>query len=239
MKFKEWFEKMAETNGIKNFSSEEFTRYFKKWRRETQNSEPPQELWDDVIDSLKIVQRLRDKFGRSITILSSYRSPAYNNAVGGAKFSRHKKFDALDITVSGIDPKVVYAQLKEWRDCGCFVGGLGLYVRSGFVHIDTRGENALMDIPAEMIYAAIAVLYAAQVASTRFSISKLEKAADICEQDRVRLNNKIDKYQKSYLTIRSEIDILRTPCLEKNCEREKFIRAATKKSFIQPVTPQD
>jgi uncharacterized protein YcbK (DUF882 family) len=142
MQFKTWFEGMATQKGIENFSSGEFTRYFKKWRGDVQNESPPQELWTNIVDALVIVQRLRTKFGRSITILSSYRAPGYNAKVGGAKYSRHKKFDALDIVVKGIDPKEVYAQLKEWRDCGCFVGGLGLYVKSGFVHIDTRGEKA-------------------------------------------------------------------------------------------------
>ena len=142
LKFKDWFSAMAKQYKITNFSSREIESYFRRWRKTTQNSEPPQELWGNIIDTMVIVQRLRAHFDMPITILSSYRSPAYNNAVGGAPFSRHKQFDALDIRVSGVNPKEVYAQLKEWRDCGCFVGGLGLYVSSSFVHIDTRGTNA-------------------------------------------------------------------------------------------------
>jgi uncharacterized protein YcbK (DUF882 family) len=88
------------------------------------------------------VDELRDSFGKSCTILSSYRSPDYNKAVGGASSSQHLEFTALDIAFDGISPQRVYDRLLEWRKAGKFTGGLGLYLSSGFVHIDTRGRNA-------------------------------------------------------------------------------------------------
>ena len=140
--FKKWFDKMAEAEGIKNFSASEFTNYFVRVRNGGRNSIPSERIWNNIVPALRIVQRLRMEFGQPITILSSYRSPTYNLAIGGAKFSQHKNFCALDIVVKGVSPEDVDAKLKHWRDCGCFVGGIGLYVTSGFVHIDTRGENA-------------------------------------------------------------------------------------------------
>jgi uncharacterized protein YcbK (DUF882 family) len=75
-------------------------------------------------------------------ILSSYRSPAYNRTVGGAALSQHLQFNALDIAFAGVSANRVYERLLQWRREGRFVGGLGYYPSSGFVHIDTRGRNA-------------------------------------------------------------------------------------------------
>ncbi len=49
----------------------------------------------------------------------------------------------LDITFDGISPQRVYDRLLEWRKASQFTGGLGIYPSSGFVHIDTRGRNAI------------------------------------------------------------------------------------------------
>jgi uncharacterized protein YcbK (DUF882 family) len=106
------------------------------------NSLPSRLLWKNIVPALRIVDELRDSFGKSCTILSSYRSPDYNKAVGGASSSQHLEFTALDIAFDGISPQRVYDRLLEWRKAGKFTGGLGIYPSSGFVHIDTRGRNA-------------------------------------------------------------------------------------------------
>jgi uncharacterized protein YcbK (DUF882 family) len=135
--FTEWFN----TLGIRHFSASEFTEYFQVHRRGVTNSEPPRELWPNIVPTLRIVDDLREHFGKPITLLSSYRSQAYNAAIGdAAPKSLHKQFKALDISVSGKTPKQVFKVLSQWRDAGRFKGGLGLY--PSFVHIDTRGTNA-------------------------------------------------------------------------------------------------
>ena len=106
------------------------------------NSLPSRLLWKNIVPALRIVDELRDSFGKSCTILSSYRSPDYNKAVGGASSSQHLEFTALDIAFDGISPQRVYDRLLEWRKAGKFTGGLGIYPSSSFVHIDTRGRNA-------------------------------------------------------------------------------------------------
>ena len=127
--------------GIKHFKSDEFTEYFHVHRRGVTNSEPARELWGNIVPTIKIVDQLRDFFGRPITLLSSYRSPAYNAAIGdAAPKSYHMRFQALDIAVAGKTPRQVFNQLMTWRDAGKFKGGLGLY--NTFVHVDTRGYNA-------------------------------------------------------------------------------------------------
>lgn len=91
-------------------------------------------LIDDVL--VTYVQKIRDHFGKSITITSGYRCATHNARVGGATGSRHNKGQAADIVVQGIAPKIV-AQYAE----SIGIKGIGLYetAKDGyFVHIDTR-----------------------------------------------------------------------------------------------------
>lgn len=136
--FTDWFNQQ----GIRHFSAGEFTSYFAARRNGVRNSVPPKKLWPNILPTLRVVDALRESLGKPCTILSSYRSPDYNRAVGGATKSQHLDFNALDITFDGVSPVRVHAVLKSWRDQGKFSGGLGLYRQSGFVHIDTRGVNA-------------------------------------------------------------------------------------------------
>ena len=136
--FIDWFN----CQKFRHFNAREFTRYFAAVRRGTKNSVPPKKLWKNVVPTLRILDELRATFGKPCTILSSYRSPDYNRTVGGAVRSQHLQFNALDITFDGVSAKQVYDRLLQWRREGRFVGGLGYYPSSGFVHIDTRGYNA-------------------------------------------------------------------------------------------------
>ena len=136
--FTDWFI----SQGFRNFRAHEFTDYFEKARNGVKNSPPPRKLWKKVVPTLRIVDDLRDSFGKPCTILSSYRSPDYNRKVGGATHSQHLGFTALDISIKGVSAKRVYERLLKWRQEGRFTGGLGYYPSTGFVHIDTRGRNA-------------------------------------------------------------------------------------------------
>jgi uncharacterized protein YcbK (DUF882 family) len=136
--FIDWFASQR----FRNFGAGEFTSYFARERKGVKNSLPPRRIWKNIVPALRIVDELRDSFGKPCRILSSYRSPDYNKAVGGVSSSQHLEFTALDIAFNGISPQRVYDRLLEWRRAGKFVGGLGLYLSSGFVHIDTRGRNA-------------------------------------------------------------------------------------------------
>jgi uncharacterized protein YcbK (DUF882 family) len=136
--FTTWFASQR----FRHFGPREFTTYFARERKGVANEVPPKHLWRHIVPVLRIADDLRAHFGKPCRILSSYRSPAYNKAVGGAPLSQHLRFNALDITIDGISPQRVYDKLLEWRREGRFTGGLGLYPSSGFVHIDTRGTNA-------------------------------------------------------------------------------------------------
>jgi hypothetical protein len=49
------------------------------------------------------LQALRNASGGPLTITSGYRSPAYNEGVGGVEFSRHQWGDAADMQPSAVD----------------------------------------------------------------------------------------------------------------------------------------
>lgn len=82
------------------------------------------------------LQKIRDHFGKPITINSGYRCATHNKNVGGATNSRHTKGQAADISVKGVAP----AEVAKYAE-SIGVLGIGLYetAKDGyFVHIDTR-----------------------------------------------------------------------------------------------------
>lgn len=87
-------------------------------------------------------QKIRDKFGKSWTPSSGYRTVAHNKSVGGEKNSQHLYGNACDIPASriGVSPKVLY------DFCDSLIGsagGVGIY--DWGVHIDVRGYRARWD----------------------------------------------------------------------------------------------
>lgn len=82
---------------------------------------------------VEYLQKIREHFGKPITITSGYRCVKHNSSptVGGATGSRHTKGDAADIVVSGVTP----AEVAKYAE-SIGIKGIGLY--SNFVHIDTR-----------------------------------------------------------------------------------------------------
>lgn len=134
--FEEWFA----AKKFKHFTAGEFTTYFRRTRNGVRNSPPPVALWENIVPTLRVVDSLRAYFKKPVVLLSSYRSPAYNRAVGGETKSFHMQFQALDIAVAGVAPSEVFKVLRSWRAAGKFSGGLGLY--ETFVHLDTRGYDA-------------------------------------------------------------------------------------------------
>ena len=134
--FVEWFD----SHKFNHFTGAEIARYFQSTRNGVRNSEPPREMWPNILPTMRIVDDLRMALGCPVRVTSSYRSPSYNATVGGAPRSQHKLFTACDIQVDGATPHEVALVLKEWRKLGRFRGGVGIYPT--FVHIDTRGINA-------------------------------------------------------------------------------------------------
>lgn len=63
-----------------------------------------------------ILDPLREKWGKPITIDSGYRSKALNAAVGGVESSQHRKGEAADINTGSKDGnKKLYSLIKEMK----------------------------------------------------------------------------------------------------------------------------
>lgn len=86
------------------------------------------------------LQIIRNHIGKPIRINSGYRSPAHNDAIGGASNSYHMKGMAADIVVSGMSPSDLAATITALMIEGKITkGGIGKY--NSFVHYDIRGSH--------------------------------------------------------------------------------------------------
>lgn len=86
-----------------------------------------------------VLETIRAHFGAAVTINSGYRTPQHNAKVNGAAHSQHCYGMAADISVSGQKPETVAAfarqLMPDW-------GGVGIYAKQGFTHIDVREDRA-------------------------------------------------------------------------------------------------
>ncbi len=92
----------------KNFSLAEFEHSSTAWRLNLDNRLPQQYLANATALCQTLLQPIREQFGQVI-LLSGYRCPALNSAVGGALHSQHMQGAAADIHVPGQSPKQVCA----------------------------------------------------------------------------------------------------------------------------------
>lgn len=102
-------------------------------------------LRDELVEA--VLEPLRDTFG-ACHILSGYRHPRYNAAIGGASDSRHiyrpepQRGLAADVWFprGGVgDWGALAARRLDRLGWG---GGVGLYPRQRFIHVDTRRQRA-------------------------------------------------------------------------------------------------
>ncbi len=84
-------------------------------------------------DLVDILQKVRDHFGKAVTITSAFRTASHNKKVGGATYSQHLYGKAADIKVSGVAPSVVADYVETLMPS---TGGIGRY--STFTHVDVR-----------------------------------------------------------------------------------------------------
>ena len=80
-----------------------------------------------------ILDVLRNKIGKPVIITSGYRTPAWNEKCGGAKYSYHMRGMAADIRVNGMSPKELANKLNSIVPNEC-----GIIVYRNWVHFDVR-----------------------------------------------------------------------------------------------------
>lgn len=88
-------------------------------------------------DLVNILQKIRNHFGKSVTITSAYRTPGKNKACGGTTYSQHLYGKAADIKVNGVAPAKVAAYAEKLLPNS---GGIGIY--KTFTHIDCRAKKS-------------------------------------------------------------------------------------------------
>ncbi|MET1412177.1 D-Ala-D-Ala carboxypeptidase family metallohydrolase [Roseibium sp. HPY-6] len=107
------------------------------------NTLPPRTLWPNIANTARMLDEIRDRLGTAVFISSAYRSPAYNEAIGGKTSSQHLKFSAFDWAAAS-------GSVEHWRDVArsvradnpAWIAGIGFYpgVKPGsskFIHVDT------------------------------------------------------------------------------------------------------
>jgi uncharacterized protein YcbK (DUF882 family) len=87
-------------------------------------------------DLIDILEKIRKKFNKPITITSGYRTEAYNKKVSSSTNSQHCKGTAADIQVSGIKPLGIALYADSLN-----VGGVGYYKQNNFTHVDVRSGS--------------------------------------------------------------------------------------------------
>ena len=124
-------------NGVIYFQPEELLELGEHHRRgQEQNELPPDQLLPNLAKVALIADTLRAHCGYALTVISAYRTPDYNAAIGGDPNSFHMRGSALDLSPVaagraldlGKKAKALWnSQGQRW--------GLGVY--STFVHVDT------------------------------------------------------------------------------------------------------
>lgn len=110
---------------------------------------PPQELWGNIVPTLKILNRLVDeKILTQFSVTSVYRNFKLNQCAKGAPSSKHIFNAALDFRIGDENPdlnqQLMIQERKAklcqfWLDSGEELHmGLGVYA-SGQIHIDSAG----------------------------------------------------------------------------------------------------
>lgn len=93
-----------------NFSLHELTKSETALRLDIDNTPGEAETENLRLLCEKVLQPVRDHFGKGVKVNSGFRSSATNQATGGSKSSDHVKGQAADIEIPG----VANAELAQW-----------------------------------------------------------------------------------------------------------------------------
>lgn len=93
----------------------------------------PLALLPNVERVAEYLEQVRTHFGKPVRVLSCYRAPAVNTAVGGSKTSAHVEALAVDFVVPGV-PLVEIAKwcVENIKDFDQIIHEFGAWVHMGF-----------------------------------------------------------------------------------------------------------
>ena len=106
----------------KNFTIEEFLHSATAYKLHISNNPDLEQMASLQELAIHLLQPLRDRYGKPITITSGYRCKALNSLLRGADHSQHLRGEAADITSAdnrrllAILKELPYDQLIPYRD---------------------------------------------------------------------------------------------------------------------------
>jgi hypothetical protein len=126
-----------------NFTLKELTKSDTATRLGLDNTPNDEALENLKLLCEKVLQPVRDHFGKSVTVNSGYRSPESNVAVGGSKTSDHCKGQACDLEIDGIPNPELAQWIMDNLDYTQLI--LEFYTQgqpnSGWVHVSYDPDN--------------------------------------------------------------------------------------------------
>jgi hypothetical protein len=126
-----------------NFSLHELTKSETALRLDMPNEPGPTEIANLTLLAEKVLQPVRDHYGKGVKVNSGFRHPDVNAKVGGSKTSDHCLGQAADIEIPGVPNH----ELAEWIKANLEYTQLILefYTRgipdSGWVHVSYVPSN--------------------------------------------------------------------------------------------------
>ena len=97
-------------NLTKNFTLAEMTKSETALRHDLENTPNEQEISAMKLLAEKVLQPVRDHFGKGVKVNSGFRNQDVNQKVGGSRNSDHIRGQACDIEIPGVPN----AELAEW-----------------------------------------------------------------------------------------------------------------------------
>ena len=126
-----------------NFTLKELTKSDTATRLGIDNTPNDEALENLKLLCEKVLQPVREHFGKSVTVNSGYRSPESNAAVGGSKTSDHCKGQACDLEIDGIPNPELAQWIMDNLDYTQLI--LEFYTQgqpnSGWVHVSYDPDN--------------------------------------------------------------------------------------------------
>lgn len=98
----------------------------------------------NIMKMATALDRVRDHFGRPITITSWLRPDAYNKLIGGAPFSFHKSGLAVDFIIVGVPLEVAKQELMARKDIWPYRGERDT---TTWIHLDLGGDSWFNGFP--------------------------------------------------------------------------------------------
>lgn len=129
----------------KNFTLQELTKSATATRLKIDNT-PSQRIIKNLTElASKVLQPIRDKYGKPIIVTSGYRCEQLNKAVGGVPFSQHCQGQAADIksvSDSVADNKALFDLIVKMIKSGeIVVGQLTDEHNFDWIHVSTPSNN--------------------------------------------------------------------------------------------------